>query len=243
MISIHAPLAGRDLGLPEGWAAQRNFNPRAPCGARRGGDAKTILPESISIHAPLAGRDQIRIIRGFGLNISIHAPLAGRDASYKFLCHGPTHFNPRAPCGARPGPAPLDCLVRHFNPRAPCGARLPSAAYCWAGQSISIHAPLAGRDGVLRISTARSIYFNPRAPCGARRASSSRHQPSPDFNPRAPCGARPKAAVLSCPCAVFQSTRPLRGATSPLVMVGAVVVFQSTRPLRGATLWTRPRSP
>ena len=57
LISIHAPLAGRDI---------LSF-----AGVRRG---------RISIHAPLAGRDghaaRVRKLR----DISIHAPLAGRDS-------------------------------------------------------------------------------------------------------------------------------------------------------------------
>ena len=82
-ISIHAPLAGRDLSpispapppryfnprapcgarptrsLSRG-VRRRDFNPRAPCGARpRSGGAGRILP-AISIHAPLAGRDMVQ---------------------------------------------------------------------------------------------------------------------------------------------------------------------------------------
>ena len=34
-ISIHAPRVGRDTGSRDCRAAQKNFNPRAPCGARR----------------------------------------------------------------------------------------------------------------------------------------------------------------------------------------------------------------
>ena len=58
-ISIHAPLAGRDL-LSHG---------RRPV-------------KGISIHAPLAGRDFINK-PGYDIpfDISIHAPLAGRDSA------------------------------------------------------------------------------------------------------------------------------------------------------------------
>ena len=34
-ISTHAPLAGRDGSQANGDGVYRNFNPRAPCGARR----------------------------------------------------------------------------------------------------------------------------------------------------------------------------------------------------------------
>ena len=33
------------------------------------------------------------------------------------------HFNPRAPCGARPASLPSCSRAPNFNPRAPCGAR------------------------------------------------------------------------------------------------------------------------
>ena len=36
-ISTHAPLAGRDLASVSPSTRPRNFNPRAPCGARLGG--------------------------------------------------------------------------------------------------------------------------------------------------------------------------------------------------------------
>ncbi len=78
---------------------------------------------------------------------------------------------------------------------------------------ISIHAPLAGRDGSPSLIPSTSINFNPRAPCGARlKAAHSRYTHN-----------------------AFQSTRPLRGATSPLSCRYVSVIFQSTRPLRGAT--------
>ena len=60
-ISIHAPLAGRDLEAPP---------------VARGG--------SISIHAPLAGRDLVLNADVLGIAISIHAPLAGRDLDVFF---------------------------------------------------------------------------------------------------------------------------------------------------------------
>ena len=55
-ISIHSPLAGRDL------LRGRNF-----------GD------QLISIHSPLAGRDMNAALGYTQENISIHSPLAGRD--------------------------------------------------------------------------------------------------------------------------------------------------------------------
>ena len=58
---------------------KKNFNPRAPCGARLTG-----LVHRLST-----------------FNISTHAPLAGRDDRQKASQNLRNNFNPRAPCGAR----------------------------------------------------------------------------------------------------------------------------------------------
>ena len=101
-ISTHAPLAGRDHGQrhgvqhPQGFQPTRplrgatsasiiascgnwNFNPRAPCGARRTKQKVICSPVDISTHAPLAGRDSLSDGEAASVPISTHAPLAGRD--------------------------------------------------------------------------------------------------------------------------------------------------------------------
>ena len=79
--------------------------------------------------------------------------------------------------------------------------------------AISIHAPLAGRDG-----------------CCPRRSARVRH-----FNPRAPRGARPLHSLHIHQRHLFQSTRPSRGATRKRAWNLSREKFQSTRPSRGAT--------
>ena len=168
-ISIHAPLAGRDFG--KRWSPRQaaDFNPRAPCGARPENCAEVPLASSFQSTRPLRGAT-------FG-----DRPLLAE-----------LDFNPRAPCGARrAGSIPgADC--RHFNPRAPCGARLAHFLVPAAGNIISIHAPLAGRDTICCVAAFSAKDFNPRAPCGAR----LRLTPEWSHSRR------------------FQSTRPLRGATA-----------------------------
>ena len=56
-ISTHAPLAGRDGGQGGILSPSPYFNPRAPCGARRGQKRYRNNTARISTHAPLAGRD------------------------------------------------------------------------------------------------------------------------------------------------------------------------------------------
>ena len=126
-ISIHAPRAGSDpaavlaydggrsfqstlpvRGATTLWAATScvpmDFNPRSPCGERRGCSENHVVNRYISIHAPRAGSDPARLVlRSVGCDfnprspcgerldnhcviwynccISIHAPRAGSDAN------------------------------------------------------------------------------------------------------------------------------------------------------------------
>ncbi len=57
-------------------------------------------------------------------------------------------------------------------------------------RSISIHAPLVGRDAIRAWWRSMPTDFNPRAPCGARPHRHACRAVSRNFNPRAPCGAR-----------------------------------------------------
>ena len=167
--------------------------------------------------------------------ISIHAPLAGRDFVAPWTWRAALHFNPRAPCGARPAAVAYVCKYVRFQSTRPLrGATPASVMYdsCMVFQStrplrgatparllsgrhpqISIHAPLAGRDHSASSSPSSALNFNPRAPCGARLSRPYRSR-----------------AILR-----FQSTRPLRGATKVKLVLYAMPTFQSTRPLRGAT--------
>ena len=144
----HAPRAGRDCTMSLGTStATRNFNPRAPCGARL--KKKLFSPVTVEFQST--------------------RPMRGATTCPCSLSLRDRHFNPRAPCGAR-----QPCRVRgkgsdafqstrpmrgatfphrtiknlcpHFNPRAPCGARLSLVYSRYSETVISIHAPHAGRD-------------------------------------------------------------------------------------------------
>ena len=103
----------------------------------------------------------------------------------------PSHFNPRAPCGARRRDSVGRYCGQHFNPRAPCGAR-PSL-------------PRQNR---------RSRYhFNPRAPCGARHDHGGGGRPTAEFQSTRPMRGATKPLQIYQNQIPFQSTRPMRGAT------------------------------
>ena len=123
-ISIHAPLAGRDyIGIipylrSKVFQSTRplrgatvcsqvfsinccNFNPRAPCGARRPGKTRAARRWKFQSTRPLRGATTMADETALTAVISIHAPLAGRDDFVRRFNRNNQHFNPRAPCGAR----------------------------------------------------------------------------------------------------------------------------------------------
>ena len=125
------------------------------------------------------------------------APRGARLMSMRTPMASPTHFNPLAPRGARPGQQTRRAAVHHFNPLAPRGARRdkteqenkgnrfqstrPSRGetglYRIVGMpsSISIHSPLAGRDGDGPKGLQERYDFNPLAPRGARQQTVTKY--------------------------------------------------------------------
>ena len=125
-ISIRVPLAGHDpqrTGTPS-WG--RDFNPRAPCGARPISAPPPPRRSYFNPRAPCGARHDGGGKVGLAATISIRVPLAGHDCRAN-VCHPQDHhFNPRAPCGARPG---------------------RTAGADGGDEHISIRVPLAGHDG------------------------------------------------------------------------------------------------
>ena len=80
------------------------------------------------------------------ITISIHASRAGCDAGALRGLTSTGDFNPRIPCGMRPGQ--LHDAGRY--------------------ERISIHASRAGCDRGAGKEKAMVLYFNPRIPCGMR---------------------------------------------------------------------------
>ena len=77
----------------------------------------------VSIHALLAECDFF--VHRYYLTpaVSIHALLAECDFPGLSLHLSPACFNPRTPCGVRPGRACAIVSANSFNPRTPCGVR------------------------------------------------------------------------------------------------------------------------
>ena len=219
-----------------------DFNPRTPCGVRRG-----------EAHCGQRSR----------AHFNPRTPCGVRPPVLSRMATAMSYFNPRTPCGVRPCASrrrEVRPIFQSTHPVRGATTRRPTRpAFSAAFQSthpvrgatiaftpyhafapISIHAPRAGCDMQSELMQTSPCYFNPRTPCGVRLwilfANSS---------PRG-----------------FQSTHPVRGATNKsaydiakdLISIHAPRAgcdvshrsyefsnneFQSTHPVRGATVWGR----
>ena len=144
-ISIHAPLAGRDPKQPQKGKSYE-----------------------ISIHAPLAGRDPKQPQKGKSYEISIHAPLAGRDG--RFIDNAIVYkiFQSTRPLRGATAASYYESQRNKFQSTRPLRGATSASCDFSADGRISIHAPLAGRDGRGHFDLQHRANFNPRAPCGAR---------------------------------------------------------------------------
>ena len=166
-ISIHAPHAGSDADTLPAADIRADFNPRSPCGERRGGCEVYVADDDFNPRSPCGERpgrtctskrwyqfQSTLPMRGatpcpkgqdYRGNISIHAPHAGSDLSSTISSLGCSDFNPRSPCGERRLQTAHMVRRTDFNPRSPCGERRPGFSNIGFYQ-----------------------HFNPRSPCGER---------------------------------------------------------------------------
>ena len=235
-ISIHPPLAGRDVACRSTAITSSQFQSTRP--SRGETDERHGTPEGhrISIHPPLAGRDALN---GSNLPLFIYfnppAPRGARRPRNIPVQHYAQDFNPPAPRGARrsipPGrrtrtdfnpPAPRGARLkwtifrrrlRHFNPPAPRGARPPSMRDAHAIFRFQSTRPSRGETDLDAGRDVSIVDFNPPAPRGARHSWRSTRGLWSHFNPPAPRGARRTIFARGTSWHLFQSTRPSRGET------------------------------
>ncbi len=240
-----------------------DFNPRAPCGARRQPQRHPVNHLHISIHAPRAGCDPPAPGARQGTPISIHAPRAGCDS---IPCGGESTRTisihaPRAGCdedakhivavlfqfqsthpvrGATQRAIHRFFAWDYFNPRTPCGVRLWAGVFSPVCCDISIHAPRAGCDDSTSFLLSWYLrHFNPRTPCGVRHAAKAGVHFEADFNPRTPCGVRHVITSSICFHASFQSTHPVRGATVSVFTPSFAFTISIHAPRAGCDLGIR----
>ena len=147
VISIHAPRVGRD----------------------RWGKYSAERRDGISIHAPRVGRDYISYRRRWYQMISIHAPRVGRDMEILRNPITSEAFQSTRPVwGATLRQDNRHRGQRHFNPRAPCGARPITNVDDLVTEAFQSTRPVWGATAAFPTIVCPPPNFNPRAPCGAR---------------------------------------------------------------------------
>ena len=134
---------------------------------------------------------------------------------------------------------PRACSISIHAPLAGRDVSIHQNLHCF---TISIHAPLAGRDRPARQSCRVRGHFNPRTPCGVRLKRMDKQLREYDFNPRTPCGVRQGALNALGKIGEFQSTHPLRGATDKNGPQGDGVNISIHAPLAGCDSAAHTRS-
>ena len=162
------PLRGATLPHSTGSVSVQYFNPRTPCGARLSKVGTEGESKNISIHAPLAGRDPNTTSNTPNVLFQSTRPLRGATASLIYSAVRKSFQSTRPLRGATYEIDGYTDYVAFQSPRPWGGATPAPLLAVSATMSISIHAPLAGRDRAAFARLTVCAYFNPRAPCGVR---------------------------------------------------------------------------
>ena len=121
------PVWGATVSYCNGLSVTLNFNPRSPCGERHRIHLATGSTAAFQSTLPVWGATGAGRCRGQGRKISIHAPRVGSDPGSSGDVNDKLYFNPRSPCGERPG------------------AKIKISRF----KEISIHAPRVGSDSTI----------------------------------------------------------------------------------------------
>ena len=234
-ISIHAPRVGRDYRPKWQHPAEQRFQSTRPAWGATNLVQEFAATIFISIHAPRVGRDAGYRIVMHVHDISIHAPRVGRDDTADRPQKDRTHFNPRAPRGARQRAWHRFVDTYAFQSTRPAWGATPVPKPCLTQRLFQSTRPAWGATTVITISCMPVTFQSTRPAWGATQIEEriakhieiSIHAPRvgrdgntrcgaggyPDFNPRAPRGARPNLPKKPPKSYRFQSTRPAWGAT------------------------------
>ena len=210
-----------------------NFNPRAPYGARRGPGPSRQPRARFQSTRPIRGATKADNDIGPRICISIHAPHTGRDCATPVAKTGTTHFNPRAPYGARLLALDVTDYDTQISIHAPHTGRDHRQRVSAAQPHlISIHAPHTGRDGNSSADITHITKFQSTRPIrGATGSTGTCTWRSANFNPRAPYGARRSVPPRVHGGASISIHAPHTGRDSHLV------------PCTGSTPYFNPRAP
>ena len=120
-------------------------------GATRSDD-HCYVPHKISIHAPHAGCDGRPSAWAWLRYISIHAPHAGCDIPFIPISTYARTFQSTHPMRGATSNGSSSKPRHNFNPRTPCGVRPGIQSRPSRAGIISIHAPHAGCDGTTKMT-------------------------------------------------------------------------------------------
>ena len=152
---------------------RRDFNPRAPCGARRAGEPSLLWLIAISIHAPHAGRDERREAHNARRRrISIHAPHAGRDHSNAGAVRSKAAISIHAPHAGRDHPPELVLLLFiEFQSTRPMRGATTKMLMMMQGCLFQSTRPMRGATyAVIEAAQALAIFQSTRPMRGATKS-------------------------------------------------------------------------
>ena len=166
------------------------FNPRSPCGERRGQLSVYKYFYEFQPTLPVRGATDRQEGPHPCRQISTHAPRAGSDYTTTRSCLTSTYFNPRSPCGERLIGADGTCKVERFQPTLPVRGATRLRRRSVRHRRISTHAPRAGSDVALHMTKSTDV-----------------------FQPTLPVRGATQATGQDLIVYGFQPTLPVRGAT------------------------------
>ena len=192
----------------------RDFNPRAPCGARRTSvcsskscpllfqptrplrgatnqHRENSSEDNISTHAPRTGSDDKLLKETRGEVISIHAPRTGSDAPFSAVVASDCLFQSTLPARGATRQRRRHPSRRTISIHAPrTGSDVDIMADVIKQNMISIHAPRTGSDvgNAEEVSDFSISIHAPRT--GSDPMRIGENHPGNDFNPRSPHGER-----------------------------------------------------
>ena len=148
VISIHAPRVGSDGQVPGHGHQGRNISIHAPRVGSDNSIQRSVRKDAlISIHAPRVGSDRKSLygkIRTHTFQSTL--PVWGATSFGPACLQNFFYFNPRSPCGERPGKYILQLPGFRFQSTLPVWGATIISKYLEGRDGISIHAPRVGSD-------------------------------------------------------------------------------------------------
>ena len=207
-------MRGATLGADHGNDGGCDFNPRTPCGVRRGKNSTSTrrglfqsthpmrgatiifvqcVPQlSFQSTHPMRGATPIVKTNGTQIVISIHAPHAGCDTSSMSPFSASETFQSTHPMRGATSTIPTRRYRAGFQSTHPMRGATFSCLKSACRPDISIHAPHAGCDPIAYNARSIAVLFQSTHPMrGATPLLYRKTVDATDFNPRTPCGVRP----------------------------------------------------